>query len=151
METWGGCTVSHNPDYQWSRWTVLDPVLAPIYPYKLTSTQTVPVMKTPWAWQFKEPQNDWQGKATLQVVCSSSLQGDSGRATKSRLPVTMFSWLLNISKDEYLSGQGVVGQAQSEKVFPDIQKECPVFKFMPIASGPGTGYHWKEPVLSSLE
>ena len=42
-----------------------------------------------------------------------------------------------------LSGQPVpvLGHPHSEKVFPDVQEEPPVFQFVPIASGPGTRYH----------
>jgi len=46
-----------------------------------------------------------------------------------------------------LSGQAVpvLGHPHSEKVFPNVQREPPVFWFVPIASGPDTGHHWKEP------
>jgi len=30
-------------------------------------------------------------------------------------------------------------------VFSDIEKAPPVFQFVPIASGPVTGHHWKQP------
>ena len=48
--------------------------------------------------------------------------------------------------DEYLHnlpGQSVpvLGHPHREKVFPDVQKDPPVFQFVPIASGPGTGHH----------
>ena len=32
----------------------------------------------------------------------------------------------------------------SEKVFPDVQREPPVFPFVPMATCPITGHHWKE-------
>jgi len=35
--------------------------------------------------------------------------------------------------------------AHRKKVFPDVQWEPPVFVFVPTASGPVTGHHWKEP------
>jgi len=46
-----------------------------------------------------------------------------------------------------LSGQPVPGLSHphSEKAFPDVQTEPPVFQFVLTASGPGTGHHWKEP------
>ena len=46
-----------------------------------------------------------------------------------------------------LLGQPVpaLSQPYSEKVFPHVQREPPVFQFVPIASGPVTAYHWKEP------
>lgn len=38
------------------------------------------------------------------------------------------------------------GQSPSQwKVFSDVQREHPVFHFVSIASGPGTGHYWKEP------
>ena len=42
-----------------------------------------------------------------------------------------------------LSGQpvSVLSHPHSKKVFPDVQREPPVFQLMPIASGPGTGHH----------
>ena len=39
----------------------------------------------------------------------------------------------------------VLGCPHSEKVFLDVQREPPVFHFVPIASGLVTGHHWKEP------
>ena len=33
----------------------------------------------------------------------------------------------------------------SEKLFPDVRTELPVFQFVPTASGPVPGHHWKEP------
>ena len=40
-----------------------------------------------------------------------------------------------------LPGQSVsvLGHPHSEKAFPDVQREPPVFQFVPIASGPVTG------------
>jgi len=32
----------------------------------------------------------------------------------------------------------------NEKVFPDLQREPPVFQFLPIGTGPVIGHHWKE-------
>jgi len=56
---------------------------------------------------------------------------------------------------EYLQGQrlhNLPGQPvpalchpHSKKVFPDSQREPPLFQFVPIASCPVTGHHWKEP------
>ena len=42
-----------------------------------------------------------------------------------------------------LSGQPVpvLGHPHSEKVFPDAQREPPVFQCVPIVSGPVTGHH----------
>ena len=39
-----------------------------------------------------------------------------------------------------LCGQLVLGHPYSKKVFPDVQREPPVFGFAPIASGPVTGH-----------
>lgn len=33
-------------------------------------------------------------------------------------------------------------QAPSAKAFPDVQRELPVFSFVPTAPGPVTGHHW---------
>lgn len=35
--------------------------------------------------------------------------------------------------------------ATAKKVFPDVQREPPVFQLMSMASAPGTWHHWKEP------
>ena len=35
----------------------------------------------------------------------------------------------------------VLGCPHSKKVFPDVQREPPVFQCVPIASGPVTGHH----------
>lgn len=43
---------------------------------------------------------------------------------------------------------------RSEKMFPDIQREPPVFQGVPTASDPVTGHHWKEPgslIVPSLQ
>jgi len=42
-----------------------------------------------------------------------------------------------------LSGRPVpvLGHPHSEKVFPDVQREPPVFQCVPVASGPVTGHH----------
>ena len=42
-----------------------------------------------------------------------------------------------------LSGQPVpvLGHSPSKKVFPDGQREPPLFQFVAIASGPVTGHH----------
>lgn len=39
----------------------------------------------------------------------------------------------------------VFGPTHSEKVFPEVQRDPPVFQRVPVASGPGTGHHWEEP------
>ena len=73
----------------------------------------------------------------------------SSRATQSQLPRTMFRRYLNIAKegDHNLLQQPVPGLSHphSEKVFPDVQAEPPVFQFVPIVSGPVAGHHCKEP------
>ena len=61
----------------------------------------------------------------------------------------MSRWLLNISKDgelHNLPGQPVpvLGHPHSKKVFSDVQKESPVFQFVPIDSCPVTRHHSKE-------
>jgi len=44
----------------------------------------------------------------------------------------------------HLSGQpvSVLGHPHSKKVFPDAQREPPVLRFVPIASGPVIGHYW---------
>ena len=39
----------------------------------------------------------------------------------------------------------VLSQPHSKKAIPDVQRDPPVFQFVPIASGPVTGHQWKEP------
>ena len=39
----------------------------------------------------------------------------------------------------------VLSHLHSEKVSPDVQMELHLFQFVPIASSPVTGHHWKEP------
>ena len=39
----------------------------------------------------------------------------------------------------------VVSHPHSEKKIPYVQRDPPVFPWVPIASCPVTGYHWKEP------
>ena len=45
-----------------------------------------------------------------------------------------------------LSGQlvPVLGHLHSRKVFPDVQREPPVFHCVPMASGPVRGHHQKQ-------
>ena len=62
----------------------------------------------------------------------------------------MSRWVLSISKDgdsTGLSGKPVqmLSHLHSRKVFPDVEREPPVFQFVPTASGPVTGHHWEEP------
>ena len=44
-----------------------------------------------------------------------------------------------------LSGQPVPVLSHSKEVIPRAQIESPVFQFVLMASGHGTGHHWKEP------
>ena len=39
----------------------------------------------------------------------------------------------------------VLDHPHSDKVFPHVQREPPMFQFVPIASGPVTGHHRAEP------
>ena len=39
----------------------------------------------------------------------------------------------------------VFDHPHSKNLFPDVQMEPPVFRFVPIVSGPVTGHHRKEP------
>ena len=39
----------------------------------------------------------------------------------------------------------VLSHSHCKKVFPDVQREPPVFQVVPIASGPVAGHHWEEP------
>jgi len=54
-------------------------------------------------------------------------------------------------RPHHLFGQPVpvLGHPHSEKVFADVQREPPVFWFVPIAFGPIAGHHRKEsgPIL----
>lgn len=70
-----------------------------------------------------------------------------GRDTKSHLPRSMSRQLISISSQ--LSGQSVpvLPHLHSGKLLPDVQTKPPVFQFVPMASGPVSGYHWKEPSL----
>ena len=66
--------------------------------------------------------------------------------TQSQLPRTMSRWLLNFSKDgDSTSSLGNLCPCSVnltvEKVFPNVQREPPVFRFVPVASGPVTGHH----------
>lgn len=47
-----------------------------------------------------------------------------------------------------LSGKPVqeLRHPHSQKVLPEVQREPPGFRCVPIVSGPATGHHWKEPV-----
>lgn len=38
----------------------------------------------------------------------------------------------------------VFGHPHNEKVYPEVQREPPIFQFAPTASGPATGHDWKE-------
>lgn len=53
-----------------------------------------------------------------------------------------FEYLQGWRLDNF-SGQPVpvLGHPYSEKVFPDVQTEPPVFQSVPITSGPVTGHH----------
>jgi len=57
----------------------------------------------------------------------------------------MLRQLLNISKDgdatTSLDNPCQCSVILMVKVFPDVQREPPVFQFVPIASHPVTGYH----------
>ena len=71
-------------------------------------------------------------RSSCPTPCSSSV-------TCSRLPNTMFRWLLNISRDgdsttSIRQPVSVLSHAQSKKGFPDVHREPPV-----------VGHHWKEP------
>ena len=94
-----------------------------------------------------DSQSGWgrKGGSGGQLV-QPPAQAGPPRATSRRL--------LNISKDgESTTSLGNLCQclvtSHSQKVFPDVQREPPVFQFVPIASCPVTGYHWKGLALSS--
>ena len=55
---------------------------------------------------------------------------------------------LQVWRLHHLSGQSVpvLRHPHSEKVLTNVQSEPPVFQFVPLASCPGTGHHWEEPV-----
>lgn len=79
----------------------------------------------------------------VQPCCSSW-------ATYSQLPRTVSRQFLSISKDGgcVVSGQSgqsvpVLSHSQSKKVFW-CSEGTPVFHFVPVDSGPGTGHLWKE-------
>jgi len=76
----------------------------------------------------------------------SIITSRSNRATETQLTRTMSSWLLNIPRDgdsttSLLACAQVLGHPHSEKVFPDVQKEPLVFRFVPADSSSATGHH----------
>ena len=72
----------------------------------------------------------------------------SGRDTYSQLPRMVSRQSLNISKEEIQPLWATSSSAWSpshENVFPGVQSESRMFQLVPIASGPFTKHHWKEP------
>jgi len=94
-----------------------------------------------------DSQNGWCWKAPLEVIWSNSLlkQGYLEPVAQGCVQ-TAFEYLQGWRLHN-LSGQPVpvLGHPDSKKVFPDVQRQPPVFQLVPIASGPGTRHHWKEP------
>lgn len=91
-------------------------------------------------------QNSWGWKGPLKVW--STYPAQTGLATElcPGLCPNYFSiheWRLHDLSEQPVP---VLGHSPSKKPFPDIQMEPPVFQFVPIASGPVTGCHWREPV-----
>jgi len=79
------------------------------------------------------------GGHLVQHFCSS-------RTTYSSLPRTLSSYLLDISRDQdSAASPGNLFQCsvtlRVKKVFPDVQREPPVFQAAPITSGSVTGHH----------
>ena len=79
----------------------------------------------------------------------------SSRAAQSWIPRTVSRCLWKISKVRKSTVfLGNLSQCsvtlRVKKFFSDVQREPPVFQFAPIASGPITGHHWKQPAPSSL-
>jgi len=82
----------------------------------------------------------WKGSlgAMLSNTCSS-------RATQSRVPRARSRWLLNTSKEETPpSLRAACATAPAPTQHRSVQGEPPVFHFLPTASCPGTGRHWKK-------
>lgn len=81
----------------------------------------------------------WRYLAAHSCICRPTWRGSPG-------PFPTFGYL-QAGRCHKPSRQPVlvVSYSQSEKMFPDVQKEYPVFHFVPAASGPGTGHYWKEP------
>ena len=72
-------------------------------------------------------------------------------ATSRRLHRTISRWLLSISKDgDSTTSLGNLCQCRSpsqwKSVSSFVQREPPIFQFVPVVSGPVTGHQWKEPV-----
>ena len=99
---------------------------------------------------MRESQNCGDWKAPLEVIWSNPLC--SIRATQATLHRmgSLSIWLLNISIDgDSTTLLGNLCQClvtlTVKTVFPDVQREPPVFQFTPIASGPVTGHHREKP------
>jgi len=87
-----------------------------------------------------DSQNSWGWKGLLEVI---------KRRASSRLPMTMSRQLLDISMvEDSTTSMSKLCQCSvtiTVKLFPDVQREPPVFQAVLTASGSVTGHHWKEP------
>ena len=94
-----------------------------------------------------ETQNDQGWKGSLEVIWSNPPVQAWPRRVSCPGPCLDSFWISSRRRIHNLSGQlvPVRGQPHSEKVFPDVQREPPLFQCVPGASGPVTGHHWKEP------
>lgn len=89
--------------------------------------------------------SDWlRPKGALQVNCSNHpAQAGPPRACFPKPCPDGFGitpWKVHNLPEKYVP---VLSHCHRKKLFPDIQKEPPVFLFVPIAPGPGTGHHWR--------
>ena len=87
--------------------------------------------------------NGWSGKGPLKVTWSNPLHKQGHLEPVAQDCVQ--------SAFEYLQGWRLHNLPKQpvtltvKTVVPDVQSQLPVFQFVPIASGPGTGHHWEEP------
>jgi len=82
------------------------------------------------------------GDHLVQPPCSSSDTQSQLSRTVQAASECLQGWRLHHFSGEHVPG---LGYLHSENVFPDAQREPPLFQFVPIASGLVTGHHWEEP------
>ena len=92
-----------------------------------------------------ESQTGWGWKGPLEVIWSNA----PGPAEPLRVGCPELGpdgfWISQRMGIHHLSGQPVpvLSHPHSEKTFPDVHREPPVFQFVPTASGLVTQRHWK--------
>lgn len=83
----------------------------------------------------------WEmGKDLWRPFCPTPC---SNRATQSGLPRQLLR--APRSRLQLLSGQPVPMLHHSKGILPDVQRECPMFQFVYVASSTITGHQWEEP------